>query len=107
MASIFYYSNLLSGSDKSAASLLSYFLCFQYGIVARSYVLLIPLLFGIASIYERKFQKPFLFILLILLLANVSLHGSLMALAIMLGYFHRSDQKKKITQSKAMADTML
>ena len=62
----------------------SYFLCFQYGIVARSYVLLIPLLFGIASIYERKFQKPFLFILLILLLANVSLHGSLIALAIML-----------------------
>ena len=79
----------------------SYFLFFQYGIVARSYSLLIPLLFGIATIYKARFDRPFLFIFLIILLANVSLHGSLMAFAIMVDHLlytliNRRDFKKNL-----------
>ncbi len=65
----------------------SYFLFFQYAIVARSYVLLIPLLFGIATIYQKKFDRPFLFVILVILLANVSMHGCFLAIIILLDSF--------------------
>ncbi|MEZ5002878.1 MAG: hypothetical protein R2730_07560 [Chitinophagales bacterium] len=78
----------------------TYFLCFQYGIVARSYVLLIPLLFGIAAIYEQKWDRPWLFIVLIVLLTNVSLHGSLMAFAIMLDQTIELLKSRKHLQAK-------
>ena len=53
---------------------------FQYAVVARSYALIMPLLFGIAALYpERLAARRFTYCVLLALLANVSLHGALMA----------------------------
>jgi hypothetical protein len=57
----------------------SYFVLFQYAVVARSYCLIPLLLFSIARIYPNKIQQPVLFSFLLALLANVSTHTFLMA----------------------------
>ena len=60
----------------------TYFLCFQYAVVARNYVLFPPLLFAIAATYHSRIKRPFLFLGLNSLLANVSTHGLLIATSI-------------------------
>ena len=61
----------------------SYFVFYQYGVIARSYVLVPILLFAIASIYEDKTVKIYQFIALVCLLANASVFSTLIALSIM------------------------
>ncbi len=53
----------------------TYYLCYQYAVVARSYALLAPLMFATALVFERAAQKPFLFSALLCLIAGVSVHG--------------------------------
>jgi hypothetical protein len=62
----------------------TYFLFFQYGVVARSYALLAPLLFLVAIKYQERLQKPWLHAGLLFLLGNVSAHGYLISGALML-----------------------
>jgi hypothetical protein len=62
----------------------SYFIFYQYGVIARSYVLVPILLFAIARIYEDKTAKIYQFVALACLLANVSVFSILIALSIML-----------------------
>ena len=64
----------------------TYFLLYQYAVVARSYVLLAPLLFVIAWLLPRARQKPGILIALLILLANVSIHGTLAAVGILAAY---------------------
>ncbi|MFZ5989106.1 MAG: hypothetical protein ACOYWZ_18550 [Bacillota bacterium] len=67
----------------------SFFAFYQYAVVARSYALLSVLLFSIAVIYKDKIDKPFLFTGLIILLANVSFHGLLIAASLI--FIHVTD----------------
>jgi len=60
----------------------TYFLCYQYAVVARSYAFIAPLLFGIAAIYPNAIRKPVLTTALLCLLAGVSVHGFLMSVCI-------------------------
>ena len=69
-----------------AAIPFTYFLLYQYAVVARSYVLVAPLLFAIAWLFPRARSKPWILIALLILLANVSLHGTLAAVGILLAY---------------------
>ena len=57
----------------------SFFIFYQYGVVARSYCLLAPLLFALAIVYPRKLEQPWRWWGLLALLANVSVHGFLIA----------------------------
>lgn len=61
----------------------TYFLAYQYAVVARSYVLMPLLLFLIASLYRDKMRRTWLYCLLLCLLANTNLHGLLIALSLM------------------------
>ena len=88
----------------------SYFTFYQYGVVARNYVLLPLLLFLIAMLYKDKKEKIFIFIILLGLLANVSLHGFIIANSIIFIHFidlvkeRKSLTKEdKIKQIKAFA----
>jgi hypothetical protein len=56
-----------------------YFFFYQYGIVARSYALLIPLLWFVAVLYPQRFTHPWRYTGLLILLSQVSLHASWMA----------------------------
>jgi hypothetical protein len=57
----------------------TFFLLFQYAVVARSYNLFAPILFGIAAIYPSRQRHPIVFGLLLTALSQVSVHGLLVA----------------------------
>lgn len=71
----------------------TFWIFYQYSVVARSYTLVLPLLILIALIYPEKIQRIWLFTLLVSLLANVSLHCTLVALALF--SVHALDLRKK------------
>jgi hypothetical protein len=53
----------------------SFFVAFQFTVVARSYVLVPPILWALAAIYDRRARFFPLFVLLLIALSNVSVHG--------------------------------
>ncbi len=57
----------------------SFFVFYQYAVIARSYALIPLLLFVTAIIYNDRIKRPYLYILLLCLLANVSMHGLIIA----------------------------
>lgn len=61
---------------------LSYFVLYQYGVVARSYALLAPLLWLLAMAWGRRHDHPVRFTVVLALLANVSLHGLIISAAL-------------------------
>jgi hypothetical protein len=60
----------------------TYYLCYQYVVIARSYALIAPLLFGIASVYANAKRRPILMTTLLCLLAGVSVHGFIISACI-------------------------
>ncbi len=65
----------------------TYFIFYQYAIVARSYVLLPLLIFMIGSIYPQKSERIYLFTLLLCLLAYTSVFSALIAISVMFIHF--------------------
>lgn len=65
----------------------TYFLCYQYAFVARSYALIAPLLFAIAALYPQARRRPVLMTVLLALLAGVSAHGFLLSACIWIVIF--------------------
>ena len=57
----------------------TFFLAYQFAVVARSYVLFPPLCFLIAHVYRQTRPRPVFMAVLLALLANVSVHGTLVA----------------------------
>lgn len=60
----------------------TYFLAYQYAVVARSYCLLAPILFGTAIFHRQSAVRFWPFAVCLALLSHVSLHGTLIAGAI-------------------------
>jgi hypothetical protein len=60
----------------------TYYLFYQYGVIARSYSLLPLLTFGCAILYPDGWRRPYLFTLMVCLLAAVSLGGFVLAVLI-------------------------
>lgn len=60
----------------------TYFFFYQYAIVARGYVLVAPLLFMTAMLYRKRVERPYLFVVLLSLLANAEIPAALVALGI-------------------------
>jgi hypothetical protein len=60
----------------------TYYLGYQYAVIARSYALIAPLLFAIAVIYPQAQRKPAWMTVLLCLLAGVSVHGFLVSACI-------------------------
>lgn len=82
----------------------TYFIFFQYTVVARSYCLLFPLLMMIAYIYDEKENKLVIYAILLTLLMNVSLHGAVIAGGLWLEFiynvFKKYNKNQKITKSE-------
>lgn len=62
----------------------TYFLFYQYAVIARSYVLIPLLLFLTASTYHRRHEHPFEFAILVSLLAYTSVYAALISVSLML-----------------------
>lgn len=65
----------------------SYFLFYQYAVVSRGYVLLPILFLSLAKIYEHRVKKINLYILLLSLLSLTTIHGMLVAIALIILYW--------------------
>ena len=59
----------------------SYFALYQYGVIARSYALVAPLLFWAVLAHRDRLRHPGRYTIALVLLANVALHGFIVALA--------------------------
>ena len=88
----------------------SYFVFFQYGVVARSYCLVGLFLFLIAIHYPKRIEQPILYSLLLSLFANVSAHTFLISGALLFlylldvaGLWRKLDKKAKIRQTIAVS----
>lgn len=57
----------------------TYFIAFEYGIKARNYCLLLPILSMIAYLYNRRREHVYLYNFFVMLLAFVSLHGAIIS----------------------------
>ena len=64
----------------------TYYIFFQYTIVARSYCLVFPTLMYLASVWDNKTKKPILFAIGIAILLSISTHCLLLAACISLLY---------------------
>jgi hypothetical protein len=68
----------------------SYFALYQYGAIARSYNLMLPVLFGVAMAHRRRLERPLRYTLLLCLLAGITVQtmavaGALFALLVIEG----------------------
>ena len=57
----------------------SYYMIYEYSIIARSYGLSILLLFLIAALYGKRFERPLLYSFLVFLLFNTNAHSVFIA----------------------------
>jgi len=62
----------------------TYYFCYQYSVIARSYALFAPLLFATALVLKKAPQRPFLLMGLLGLIAGISVHGVVISVAIWL-----------------------
>lgn len=82
----------------------TYFILYQNTIIRRSYSLIFPVLMMIAAMYDKRFEKPFLYSLMLLLLMNISLHtliisGSLYWIFLMEMVKNKEYKNKKVLLS--------
>lgn len=64
----------------------SYFVFFQYTVVARSYCLFAPVIFAIAIFYQHRFERPFTYGTLIAVLVYTHSFGALASLGLIAMY---------------------
>ena len=57
----------------------TYFVLYQFTVVARSYCLILPALCFVAIIYEKRFLKPWLYSIALLLLSQICIYTLLIA----------------------------
>ena len=60
----------------------TYYLFYQYAVVARSYALLPVLLFGVAMLFANAERRIWVFTTLVCLMAAVSIHGLVLSIAV-------------------------
>ena len=78
----------------------TYFIFFQYSIVARSYCLVFPLLMIIASMYDKRLEKPILYAIVLFLFMNISLHTLVLAGSLYLLFLIDLYRSNKIKEKK-------
>lgn len=80
----------------------SFYLAYEYSVVARSYTLFPLLGFLVAHIYRQTQPRPIPMAIVLALLANVSLHGTIVAVLFALLYFWklRSGQRYETLTSR-------
>jgi hypothetical protein len=75
----------------------SYYMIYEYAVIARSYALSILLLFVLASVFRKRHERPLLYGLSIALLFNTNTHNLFPAAAFMLmslyAFFNRAERQ--------------
>ena len=74
----------------------TYFLCYQYAVIARSYDLLPVLVFACAAWFEQAAERPLPFTSLLCLMAAVSVHGMILAVSIGVAAMAQCRERKRL-----------
>lgn len=85
----------------------TYFLLYQYTIVARSYCLVFPALMILAVIYDKRFEKPILYSIVLLFLMNISLHTLVISGSLYLIFLIETIKNKKFKNKKVIMACIL
>lgn len=76
----------------------SYYMAYEYAVIARNYILVPLLLFAIASIYKKKLERPYLYAFLISLLFQVNDYVLIPAAALVLDFGIEVFKSRHITK---------
>ncbi|MGF1474883.1 MAG: hypothetical protein ACFB6S_04890 [Geminicoccaceae bacterium] len=79
-----------------AGAALSYFLLYEYAVIARNYALGMFLLFAALAFYEKRLERPLIYGLLLGLLAQASVFGLLFAFGLGLSFLTETTQRKNL-----------
>lgn len=89
----------------------SYFIFYQYGVIARNYVLIAPLVFMIAAIYWERYEKIWKFSALAILLLYTHVYSAVFSVSLMtlysIGYFFNKQSYSKIQAQKIQLSILL
>jgi hypothetical protein len=80
----------------------TFFLQYQYAVIARPYVLVAPLIFLLCILFNLEHTRPILFALVAGLMANLSFHAAMLAGFFSLLYLHRLYGKQARPESRPM-----
>ena len=78
----------------------TYFVLYQYTIIARSYCLVFPSLMLLAIVYEKRFDKPFLYFLSLCILMNICVHTFMIATSFYIIYCIENIKEKNFKNIK-------
>lgn len=78
----------------------SYYILFEYTIIARNYGLTVLILFLIAAFYNYRFTSPYKYALLILLLLNCNVHSIGAGIALLIVYIAEVKKEGLISKLK-------
>ena len=84
----------------------TYYLCYQYSIVSRSYCLFFPVLMFIAVIYKNRVNKPFIYSFLLVMLLSTSVYGFVLSFLLFV-FFIYDIYKQKNFNIKSVSATIL
>jgi len=85
----------------------AYFMSYEYSVIARNYCISILLLFAIASFYRHRFERPFVYGLLIILLVNTNVHSLFIGSSLIFIYFLELLVEKKLDKTKFTALSLM
>ena len=86
----------------------TYYIFYQYGVVARSYSLVFPILALIAVSYKYRFKRPFLYSLLLILNAGISAQTFVISFILLCFYlFEALKLKTKIKKIKIFSGSLI
>jgi hypothetical protein len=101
-AGVFMYKSVFSKITK-ILFLFSYYMAWEYSIIARSYGLSVLFLFAIAALDEQRFKKPLIYAGLIFLLFNTNAHSCFLAMCLLLSFLWESWQDKQFNKQRIFA----
>lgn len=85
----------------------TYFIFYQYTIVARSYCLVFPMLMLIAYFYKKRLDKPIIYALILLVFMNISLHTMVIAGSLYLLFLIDAFKEKKLEDKRVIIACIL
>ncbi len=94
-AALFIYKSPFSIITK-VLFIFSYYMSWEYSIIARNYSISILLLFLIATLYGDRFKKPIMYAILLFLLFNTNAHSFLISVALVSVFLFESYKNREI-----------
>lgn len=85
----------------------TYFILYQNTIIRRSYSLIFPILMIVAAVYEKRFEKPILYSMVLLLLMNISLHTLVISGSLYLLFLVDMIKEQKYKDKKVVISAIL